>query len=522
MSIPQFVTTALVGTARQEQADVATGAPVDSLVAELPAQEIERRLLLQAGTWAVYRQAGKMAPPIDEVLTPAPDETLPVCSQSMVKLLHSILLGEHEDLLPTALHHLQEARLRLPYELLPQALSVRTTALQAAVFPVLGERGVWLSQFNSAWSWVKNFLPISGGALPDDAETTWQEGTVGQRCEILRRLRSIDPAKARAWLEGVWKQEKAEARLELLKTLEVGLSSEDEPFLEKALDDRAASVKVMVPSLLVHIPGSALAQRMVALADSVMTNVKGKIKLVLPTTFNKAWLRDGICEKPERGVGERSWWLIQILASVPLTHWEEQFNLTPAALIEMAEADKFGNSIIEGWSRAAQLFDVQPWIEPLWDWWQKQSRKKNRGGTTTSDMRDELVKYMPAQLVESKVQHMMLNETSPEHADWVNFLADLPIPWSSEFSDSYLHMLRQHIASLTLSKRNYYPSSDPWLSSLETAATRLSPACFTVALAAWPLPEDDGWQHQQWHEQLQTFTNTLRIRQRLLEEFEKK
>jgi len=521
MNTPHFVTTALVGTARQEQADVATGAPVDTLIAELPAQEIERRLLLQAGAWAAYRQAGEMAPHLDEVPAPAPDEMLPVCSQNIARLLHSMLLGEQQVLLPTALHYLREARLRLPYELLPQALSVRTTALQPAVFPVLGERGMWLSQFNPAWSWVKNFLPVADGALSDDAETIWQEGTTGQRCEILRRLRRIDAAKARSWLESVWKQEKAEVRLELIKTLEVGLSGEDEAFLEKALDDRAASVKAVVPAMLARILTSTFAKRMTSRADAILMNGKGKLKLKLPAAFDKTWLRDGIVEKPHSGVGERAWWMMQIIGSVPPSHWEEQFGLAPAALIAMAEADKFGASLIEGWSRAAQLFDAQPWIEPLWDWWQKQSQKKKSSGTTTSDMRDELIKHMPAQLVENKVQHMMLDTSLSDSADWESFLTDLPVHWSSEFSESYLQTLRQHVAALTLNKKNYYPYSDPWFNSLETAATRLPPACFTAALATWPLPEEDSWQHQQWHEQLQAFTNTLRIRQRLLEEFNK-
>ncbi len=521
MTVPQFMTTALVGTARQEQADIATGAPVDTLIADLLAQEFERRLLLQAGAWATYRQAGEVAPHLDDIPAPAPEERLPVCSQSIARLLHSMLLGEHQDVLPTALHYLREAGLRLPHELLPQALSVGTTALRAAVFPVLGERGIWLSQFNPAWSWVKNFLPGSNDELPDDAETIWQEGTTRQRCEILRRLRSIDAAKARAWLEGVWKQEKVEARLELIKAFQVGLSSEDEAFLEKALDDRAASVKTVVPAMLVRIPTSTFAQRMTSRADTILTNAEGKIKLKLPTAFDKAWLRDGIVEKPHVGVGERAWWMIQIIGCVLPSHWEEQFGLAPTALIAMAEADKFGASLIEAWSRAAQLFDAQPWIEPLWDWWQKQSQKKKSSGTTTSDMRDELVKHMPAQLVESKVQHMMLHISPQENDDWESFLTELPVPWSSEFSENYLHMLRQHVASLTLNIRNYYPYSDPWFSSLETAATRIPSTCFTAALAAWPLPEDDGWQRQQWQEQLQAFTNTLRIRQRLLEEFKK-
>lgn len=521
MNTAQFVTTALVGTARQEQTEIASGTPVDKLVAELPAAEFERALLLQAGTWAVYRQAGEIVGRIEETPELAPVETLQACSPTIAGLLGSMLLGEHEDLLPTALQYLREARLRIPHDLLPLALAIRTASLQSAVFPVLGERGMWLSQFNPDWSWVKNFLPFTDGALPGDAETIWQEGTIRQRSEILRRLRTIDAAKARDWLEGVWKQEKAETRLELLKTLDVGLSGPDEPFLEKALDDRAASVKAIVPAMLARIPDSAFAQRMTSRADAIITNAQGKLKLKLPAAYDKAWLRDGIVEKPQSGLGERSWWTIQILASVPPAHWEEQFNNFPAALIEMATADKFGNSIIEGWSRAAQSFDAEPWREPLWNWWQKQQHKKNLSGTTTPDMRDELVKHMPARLVENKVQHMMLNATLPENADWEDFLSELPAPWSGEFSASYLKSLRQHIASLAFDKKNYHPYSDPWFNSLETAAERLPSSCFATALEAWPLPESDGWQHEQWHEQLQEFIQTLSIRRRLLEEITK-
>jgi hypothetical protein len=60
MSTPLIVTTALVGTARQENADIVTGTPVDTLVSTLSAGEFERQFLLQAGAWAIYRQAGRM------------------------------------------------------------------------------------------------------------------------------------------------------------------------------------------------------------------------------------------------------------------------------------------------------------------------------------------------------------------------------------------------------------------------------------------------------------------------------
>ncbi len=521
MSTPRIVTTALVGTARQENADIVTGTPVDTLVSTLSAGEFERQLLLQAGAWAIYRQAGRMTEHIEEVPESAPDESLPACSLAVSVLLHRLLLGEHKNLLPEALEYLRMESLRIPFELLPLALAVRTKSLQSAVFPVLGERGMWLSQFNPEWAWVKNFLPASANALPYEAEITWHEGTTGQRCEVLRRLRAIDPTLAREWLEAAWMQEKAEVRLELLRTLEVGLSEEDEPFLEKVLDDRAASVNAEVPPLLARIPASAFARRMLGRADAIVTNLQGKLRLKLPTTFDKAWQRDGIIEKPQASLDERSWWLIQILAYIPLTHWEEQFKISPVELIEMADTDKFGNSIIEGWSLAAQIFEAELWIEPLWDWWQRQQRKKTLGGTTTSDMRATLMKHMTDRLAERKIQQMMVNHTLPENADWEALLSEVPTPWSSEFGDTYLQTLRQYVALLKLSTKNYYPSSDSWFSSLETASTQLPSSCFTAALEVWLLAEGNDWQTEQWLQQLQEFTETLRLRQRLLEEIMK-
>jgi len=85
----------------------------------------------------------------------------------------------------------------------------------------VGERGRWLSQFEKTWTWVGQFLASESG----DAKTLWQEGTLGQRSQLLARVRSVEPAKAREWLTDVWKKEKAEARAELLSTFQTGLST---------------------------------------------------------------------------------------------------------------------------------------------------------------------------------------------------------------------------------------------------------------------------------------------------------
>ena len=205
-----IVTAALLGTAQQQNIETYTGTPVDTLTEKLPPGETERNLLLSAGAWALYRQAGRVTDSLPQPPEPAAAETLSLCSAELATLLESMLKGEHQELLPEALECVRRAALRIPYELLPTALAVQGAELRSAMFHLIGERGRWLSQFNPAWSRVSNYLPGAEDAQLANAETTWQEGTLGQRQAVLRLLRTTNPTKAREWLSAVWKQEKAE------------------------------------------------------------------------------------------------------------------------------------------------------------------------------------------------------------------------------------------------------------------------------------------------------------------------
>ncbi|HLJ82407.1 MAG TPA: DUF5691 domain-containing protein, partial [Ktedonobacterales bacterium] len=200
----ELVTTALVGTAQRGGGEVTTGAPVDGLVAQVESRGAERALLFQAGALAMYRTAG--ATPIRGITAqqPAPEEKLPECSPSAAAWIRTLMSGTHPELLPEALERLRLARLRLPFDLLPLAMSAREH--RSALAPVLGERGCWLSSFNPAWAWVRGAMTGGADALPEDAETIWQEGTAGERVAVLRQMRASDPARAREWLTDVWKR----------------------------------------------------------------------------------------------------------------------------------------------------------------------------------------------------------------------------------------------------------------------------------------------------------------------------
>jgi hypothetical protein len=516
-----IVALALVGTAKHNTLDITTDTPVDALMEQLSVDEIERKLLLSAGAWGIHRQAGQVPEAIPTPAKVAPAESLAACSPEIAKLVESMLKGEHDELLPEAMERMQRAGLRLPYELLPVALGMQSKEIRATLFPVLGERGLWLSRFNPSWSWVAQFLPQ--GSLPADAETTWQEGTPGQRLAILRLLRASGPAKARDWLLAVWKQEKAESRAALLGTFEVGLSADDEELLEKALDDRAAGVRSIAPTLLARIPASAFAARMRTHADAMLSHSKKVLTVTPPADIDKdkVWQRDGIVVKPAySGVGERAWWMTQVLSFVPPTYWEERFGMTPTKLID-AVPGEWRNGVIEGWARAALLHESSGWILPLWDWWCNPKRNKIAYGNVVYEIRQELAKRIPQQVAEQ--QALELKQTS---SDWSSAIAELPRPWSKDFGDNYLENLRAYIGSLTITTRSY-PYNDPWYQSLEVAAMALPPACFAAALEpaiVLKAEEDDkttnnlSWQIQYWNTELTKFSEVLRIRQHLIEE----
>jgi hypothetical protein len=518
-----IVTAALVGTAQQNKIDITTSTPLDTLTQKLPEGETERKLLLSAGARAVYRQAGYVAESILEIPELAPPESLPACSRRVLSLLRDMFEGEHRELLPEALERLRNAGLRLPHELLPMALNVQPPELRSSVFPVLGERGRWLSQFNPDWSWVAQYLPGTKDTLPADAETLWQEGTLGQRTIILRLMRETDPAKARCWLERVWKQEKAEARAQLLGTFETGLSTDDEPFLEKALDDKAGAVRSAASLLLARIPTSAFAQRIQTRAAAMLNFSSGSLIVTLPHEIGKDWQRDGIAISPPTGIGigigERAYWFKQVMALVHPGFWEEQFGVPANELIIAASLnDEWHEILISGWSKAATLHDSGKWIPPLWEWCYSKS------GTPIWGIHVSLLSHVSPQEAERRVIRIIDDANDLDADIWVQALSTLPHPWSKEFGDAYLHRLHNYVSSLKFKKQGF-PYYDSWYKSVAIATVALPSACFAGAVERFVIPDiseatftNAQWQKVQWQQTLKNFVEAIRLRQRIVKE----
>jgi hypothetical protein len=513
-----IVTAALVGTARSRATSTATGTPIDPLTAALPEGDLERALLLRAGAWAIYRQAGQVAEQAAIVVAPHPPETLPACSPGVAALVESLFDGEHDELLPEALDRLRQAGLRLPNLLLPAALRRTDADERAKLLPVLGERGRWLARLNPRWSWAAE--AIAEDALPENAETLWQEGTRAQRVELLRRLRAVDPAKAREWLDGVWKQEKADARVDLLATFEVGLGAEDEPLLERALDDRGERVRSIAASLLSRIPESALATHMRERGEAILVYANGKLDARPPSAVDKDWNRDGLPEKPPSTIGERTWWMIQVLIRVPPSHWERHFAASPEALIAAIGGSKWRIQIVESWTDAAERFgeSERAWVVPLWRFWRAATEKEIKQARGSREgLCEQIAPRLPPEELEAWALALIADPAAKNEPDLDEALAMLPTPWSDAVGQAFVAGLLAFAASLTPTSK----TGEPWEDALDTAARALPPSCFAAALEPIPLtdaPEGKRQSLTYLRNAIESFVETIRLRARIREE----
>lgn len=531
-----IVRAALVGTANAQGSHL-TGTPVDALV-EPAAADGETRFLLAAGAASVYLQAGRKPARAAALPEPAPEDPRPACGPAVAAVLRELLSGEHRVLLPEACARMAAAELRLPFDLLPAALSV-PASFRPAIRQVLGERGRWLARFNESWAWARTkgleaAETEAVPSMPPDAERIWEEGNLEDRVSVLSRVRAVDPALARSWLAPVLSKEKAEPRARLISALETGLGPDDEELLEKSLDERSVQVRSAAGLLLARLPGSACAGRLRERVDALLSMEQakpaagffgrvasflsgegggGRLTIEPPAAVDPSWERDGLPVKPPQGVGQRAFWLAQVLSRVPPAHWVERFGHGSSELLAAAARDtEWGGAVLEGWARAALAFGASEWAAPLWD--------AGRARSAPEDLKEllpQLLEIMPGAEREPRIEKLM--DSLPPDEPLAHYLEQVPIPWSPVFAGRYLERTRRLVVEVARGGRQHY--SDPWLPTLPLAALALPPESFdAVVLGDWPLDrvESPTWIQRTWTERLQELRERVRLRTTLHKE----
>jgi hypothetical protein len=517
---------AIVGTARAGMPPPAADSPLGDLTAALPADDVERSLLLRAGAEAAYRLAGRR-PPADATPkpAPAPPDAAREISGAAAHVVAS-LLGDagKRALLIEAATRIAAVGQRLPHRLLPSALEEADASVRAALTPVVGERGRWLARLNDDWQWAAR-APLPAGQLPPDAEAIWDEGSFAERVAVVKQLRAADPTQARDWLAEVWSKEKAEQRAELLQIFDFALHPADEPFLEQALDDRSAAVRAEAAAYLSRLPSSALAQRMLARADAMLTFApaasggflrklkaavgtgSGTIAVQIPSTIDASWERDGIPAKPPSGVGQKAFWLLRTLAAVPLAHWCQRFEATPPEIVAATKDSEWRETLLDGWTQSLGRFGGEDWIAPLWQAW--------------IDLAPPLPQLQPRLEIlfrasrldekERRLLEMLTSQRAGAGFMVAAFAGELPRPWRRDFVASLLKIGRTEAASGVQQRV-------AWGTLLRTVALAVPPALIDAALEPWPEGSKAEPGDRLWERALSDVTGILHTRKKIYEE----
>jgi hypothetical protein len=371
----RIVRAALLGTERQAApADTSTGDDaLDGAVAALADRSAEARLLGTAVLLDAWRRAGQRpSHAAAEPPEPAPGEAERFCSPLAARVLRQVLASGPPLILAEWMTLTRTAGAAIPYELLPAVLDAahRNPNVRDEVAGALGPRGRWLAAQHPAWTYA--------GDLPADPAAGWQTGTAEERVRILYRVRASDPAAGRALLQTTWAADPSRDRAAFVAALSVGLGMDDEPFLESVLDDkRSKEVRAAAARLLAKLPRSRLVGRMVErlapllslhVPEGLLARIRGgaaKIEVRLPAECDKAMQRDGIEPKPSHGVGERTWWLQQMLAVVPPSSWTALWEMDAAAVLGAAHAGEEGPVLVRGWTDATLRHRDAAWAEAL-------------------------------------------------------------------------------------------------------------------------------------------------------------
>lgn len=447
MSVRDFYQTltaaALLGTERQA-APPAKGTALEGLLGE--ASSREETLLNAAATASLYLKAGWQAPqsahPLPE--PSAPDKNAELTEAQAICFTAVMAQdGGHRDLMPELFRRMAQAKVRPPRGWVHRVIEEgrQNPDLCPDALQIMDERGRWAAQFLESGAWV------TPSALP---ENLWDEGNLAERAAFLLELRSREPGRARGLLQESWAGEGHEAKAKLLETFETGLSLEDEDFLETCLDDKRKEVRQTAADLLNKLPGSKLVRRMTERVKPFLTYKprgmlglkKPTLEITLPEKFEKGWARDGLEQKSvPYSMGEKAWWLGQMIGRVPPSVWGNAGEVYKAA-------DKdWKNLVYEGLLEAIGRF---------------------RDGKAAGELigvldlanawLERLIPLLPPERIAAlTLQQLKTSEPLIQGKPAVTLLGLLPEPWNEEIQAQVLARFRGSLEAW--SKATWYASN---------------------------------------------------------------
>jgi hypothetical protein len=205
-------------------------------------------------------------------------------------------------------------------------------------------------------------------------------------------------------------------------------------------------------------------------------------------------------------MGERAWWLTQVIASVPPRTWTDAWSAAPGALISAAESGEWAKALTEGWAAAAVRHGDTAWAEAL-----LASGFPGERPTPIAPELHELLAVLPIERREAYVASVLRDHPTADAV--AMYVAAAEHPWSEKFARVVLAWMRQRVAAAV--KKG---GSTDWLlrEAIPKLALRVPPSLRDAA-EGWPTGDAAAG----WERQLERFITTLTFRRELHEELER-
>lgn len=369
-----LISNALLGTARMTALPQAPDGSLEktwlAIDSENPTTAILKALALTrafqlAGAKTIRLQEG------EKTAVTTADNPLP---SAAVDLALRLLTGEFSEILPEWMSLATKARCNLPPRILPELLSMgaKNQGLRPAVINLSGERGLWIARRYKEYEWLLDASQVD--------ENAWETGSPFERIAFLRHTRAADPSAAANLISSHWSEEDASMRESILKLVAENPQSCDEPWLETlALKDRRKEIRDLAAVSLVNISTSSFRIRSLERVNYCLKIerrfMKRAITIHPPFAFDPTWAADGIKEKPPTGIGEKAWWLRQLISHVPLDEYPELFDVTEDDLFSITRDKDWQTDVVIGWIESALRYPKRalakkfiPFIANLQPW----------------------------------------------------------------------------------------------------------------------------------------------------------
>lgn len=343
--------TATVGT-RREPVPLPPSGPIAALVAAQPAPAAQLLTLAAVAEWRERVGAQPVAPVSPAVADHA--DTRPVAP--LGRLLSNLRFTSGGALLPELLTALSTYGMIVPDRDAPALLAAGLT-----------RRGGWtLAEWRSHIAPRLSYAVRSALTRVPEYEwaslalTRWESAveliktqTPADRLTYLTQLRLQDPALGRAVLASLWPTTADKQRVNTLATLRFGLGPDDEPFLERVLNDRDRRTRQKAAELLSHLPQSRLAGRLSVLAQQIVRWRRGNIHIRFQPHTLSAYARDGLPFVPDQAASKlAAAQLAYLCSTVPLESWCEAWQVTPATIAAAIPRSRWPRTLSKGFGQA--------------------------------------------------------------------------------------------------------------------------------------------------------------------------